>query len=304
MSSRTQAGCATDRRARRRLGRRGRLLSLGGRRGRLLSLGGLLLALLALGAFDPLASASAQPSIEGLWSFNGGKVQIHPGPEGTFVGTVVEPTKFAQCTHNVGEEMWTDMRLQTNGSYWGLHQWFYETAECVKNPTRGPTAWRVLQDSTGASYLLVCFSYPGTTQPTISPTGVTTNATYGPCVKSAEVAPAVGVESFANSVGLPGNQKCYSRRDFRIHLHQPKYDPFEKVLVTLGRHRLSVIRHGNTFAATIDLKGLPRGAFTVRIHITTVLGHRFSGHRTYHTCIPKLKPAKGKRHRTSSHDHG
>jgi hypothetical protein len=261
-----------------------------------------LLALLVIGAFDQLASASAQASIEGLWSFNGGKVQIHPGPEGTLVGTVVEPTKFAQCTHDVGEEMWTGMRLQPDGSYWGLHQWFYETAECLRNPTPGPTAWRVLQDSTGASYLLVCFSYPGTTQPTISPTGVTANVTYSPCVKSAEVAPAGGVESFANSVGLPGNQKCYSRRDFRIHLHQPKYDPFEKVLVTLGRHRLSVIRHGNTFRATIDLKGLPRGTFTVRIHIITVLGHHFSGSRTYHTCIPKLKPAKGKRHRTSSHD--
>jgi hypothetical protein len=162
----------------------------------------------------------------------------------------------------------------------------------------------VLQDSTGASYLLVCFSYPGTTQPTISPSGVTANATYGPCVKSAEVAPAVGVESFAKSVGLPDNEQCYSRRDFRIHLHEPRYDPFKKVLVTIGKRRLSVLRHGNTFAATVDLQGLPRGAFTVRIHITTVLGHRFSGRRTYHTCVPKLKSAKVKRHRSTRHDHG
>lgn len=291
MSSRIQADCATDRRVARK-------------RGRLQSLGGLLLVLLVLGAFDQLATASAQPLIEGVWSFNGGKVAIHSGPEGTLVGTVVEPTKFAQCIHTVGEEMWTDMRLQTDGSYWGLHQWFYETAACQKNTNLGPTAWRVLQDSTGASYLLVCFSYPGTTQPMISPSGVTANATYGPCVKSAEVAPAGGVESFANSVGLPSNQKCYSRRDFRIHLHEPTYDPFKKVLVTIGKHRLSVLRHGNTFAATVDLKGLPRGAFTVRIHITTVLGHRFSGSRTYHTCVPKLKSAKVKRHRSPRHAHG
>jgi hypothetical protein len=291
MYSPTQAARATDRRANRK-------------RRPLLALGVALLALFVLSAFCQLASASAQPGIEGVWSFNGGKVAIHSGPEGTLVGTVVEPTKFAQCIHPVGEEMWTDMRLQADGSYWGSHQWFYETATCPKNPTPGPTAWRVLQDSTGASYLLVCFSYPGTTQPTISPSGVTANATYGPCVKSAEVAPAGGVESFANSVALPSNHKCYSLRDFKIHLHEPTYDPFKKVVVSLGKRRLSVSRHGNIFAATINLKRLPRGTFTVRIHITTVLGRRFSGSRTYHTCIPKLKSAKVKRHLTTRHDQG
>ena len=35
-----------------------------------------------------------------------------------------------------------------------------------------------------------------------------------------------------------------------------------------------------------------KGAFTVKIRATTVLGHHLSASRTYHTCIPKIKPKK------------
>ncbi len=233
-----------------------------------------------------VALASATPAIERVWSFNGGEVAIQAQPGGTFVGTVVEPTKFALCTHPVGEQMWTDMRAQSDGSYWGLHQWFYETAECVHNPTLGPTAWRVVEAPNGAAHLLVCFSAPGGTQPTIAPSGVSAGVTYG-CVNSAEIAPVNAVESFTQATSLPASQKCLSRRIFEIHLYQSRYDPFKQVIATLGGHRLKVKRHGNVFVGTIDLKGLPHGAFTLRIHITTVLGHHISGTRTYHTCASK-----------------
>jgi hypothetical protein len=233
-----------------------------------------------------VASASSASPIERVWSFNGGEVAIQSQPGGTFVGTVVAPTQFAQCTHTVGEQMWTDIRLQPDGSYWGLHQWFYETAECVRNTTPGPTAWQVMEAANGAAYLLVCFSSPGGTQPTIAPSGAEVGVTYG-CVKSTEVAPVAAVESFTQGVSLAGNKRCFSGRVFQIHLHQSRYDPFNQVLVTLGKRRLTVTRHGKVFAATVDLKGLPRGAFTVRIHVTTVLGHHLSGSRTYHTCAAK-----------------
>jgi hypothetical protein len=189
--------------------------------------------------------------------------------------------------------MWTGITLQPDGSYWGKHQWYYETAECVANPQLGLTAWRVFQSPDGAAYLLVCFSSPGGPQPTIAADGATANVSYG-CVRSAEVAPVSGVESFAEAVGLPSAHECYSRRDFQIHFRQSKLDPFRQVVVKLARHTLTVKRHGSVFAATVDLKGLPRGAFTVRVRITTVLGHRISGSRTYHTCVPKIvkKPAR------------
>lgn len=267
---------------------------------------GLTLAAVLLGAGAPVSSAAADP-IEQVWSFNGGEIAIHPGPSGTLVGTVVRPTLFALCSHPVGEEMWTDMRLQPDGSYWGLHHWYFETSACVSNEQRGPTAWRVMETPGGARYLLVCFSSPGGPQPMIAPHGAETQVTYG-CRESARVA-ALPVESgphspagqsrFAQAFGLPGNRKCFSRRVFQIHVKDPRYDPLQTVLVTLGRHRLHVVRHGTLFTATINLRGLPVGTFTVRIRATTVLGHHLSGSRTYHTCAVKHRVR-----RTAAHNHG
>ncbi|MGA2455478.1 MAG: hypothetical protein ABSG93_18375 [Solirubrobacteraceae bacterium] len=267
-----------------------------------------MLLLLLVGACAPVASASAASPIEGVWSFNGGKVAIHPGSDGTLVGTVVAPTKFAQCTHEVPEEMWTDMIQQGDEPYyWGLHQWFYENAECTPNPTLGRTAWRVMEAANGGHYLLVCFSSPeDPTQPTITPNGEHAGVSYG-CdgseVESGHVASLpssegsttrAGVESFSEAVSLPSSKQCVSRRVFQIHLKDPKYDPIKEVVVTLGKRKLVVKRHGNVFATTIDLKGLPRGTFTVRLDVTTVLGHHLSSRRTYHTCATKPKSGKPK----------
>jgi hypothetical protein len=255
--------------------------------------------LVALGVGAGVASAVSP--IERIWSFNGGEVAIQAQPSGTFVGTVVQPTKFALCTHPVGEPMWTEMTRQPDGSYWGRHRWFYETSGCVPNETLGPTAWRVMEAASGSTYLLVCFSSPGGPQPRIAPDGSSVNVSYG-CVRSAEVAAVSAVQSFAHGVSLPSNRKCFSHRLFQIHLHESAHDPFKEVVVTLAKRRIAVKRRGNVFAATINLKGLPRGAFTVRIHVTTVLGHRLSGSRTYHTCA--RMPSKPKRRaRTGHHGH-
>jgi len=253
------------------------------------------LAAVTLGACVLVSAAGASSPIEQVWSFNGGQVAIHPGSGGSLVGTVIQPTQFAQCSHPVGEEMWSEMRLQPDGSYWGLHQWYFESSGCIRNPQRGPTAWRVMEASGGAHYLLACLSSPGGPQPTIAASGAEANVNYG-CRESARIAaiPAqappksrAGRAGFAQAVTLPGNRKCYSRRSFQIHLKDPKYDPLKEVIITIGARKIRVTRHGSRFAATISLKGLPRGTFTVKIRATTVLGHHLSGSRTYHTCIPK-----------------
>jgi hypothetical protein len=244
------------------------------------------------GAASPAASSA---SIEGVWSFNGGTVAIQGQPGGTFNGTVVAPTKFAQCPHPVGEVMWTGMRPQADGSYWGYHQWYFETSECVRNPTLGPTAWRVMQASSGTHYLLVCFSAPGSGQPTVAASGAHTNVSYG-CFESARIAalPSTsGVNGFVRSVSLPSARRCYSRRVFRIHLRDPKYDPLKEVVVTIRGRKVAVVRRKKAFAATINLKGLPPGSFTLRIRATTILGHHLTGSRTYHTCARKPLRQKG-----------
>ncbi len=241
-----------------------------------------------------VASARAESSIEGVWSFNGGKVAIQEAQsEETFFGTVVAPTKFAQCTHPVGERMWTDMRRQPDGSYWGLHQWFFGTEECIPNPSLGPSAWRVLPGKGGSHFLRACFSEPGSNdQPTIAPSGESAHVTFG-CVDSALVAalPEVTPAQFERYVTLPGNKSCIARKRLRIHMRAPKNDPFKKIVVTLdsGRvHRIAKVkRHGGHAVATLSLKGLSTSSFTVTIRLTTVLGDHLSRKRTYGICVRK-----------------
>jgi hypothetical protein len=256
--------------------------------------------LLAVGA----ASAGAASSIEGIWSFNGGQIGVQRLANGTYSGTVVVATEFAECAHPVGQEIWTGMTEQPDGSYRGLHQWYFGPPACNENPERGPTAWRVLQEANGSRYLRVCFSHPGTSQPTIAADGSDRGATYG-CANSALTAllpgaPGSGVAGSKESLTLPSTKKCLSARSFKIHLADPKYDPLKKVTVTLRGHKIrsrkiATARRGNYIVATISLRGLPRGAFTIKIHATTVLGHSLSTSRTYHTCNKKNKRS-GKKH--------
>jgi hypothetical protein len=268
-----------------------------------------------------VASASAASSIEAVWSFSGGKIAIQPEGNGKLEGIVVEPTKFAECTHPVPQQIWKEMTLQPDGSYFGFHQWYNKSSEsggeCTLDPTLGPAAWRVIEEANGSHYLGVCLSHPGTTQPTIAANGSCTGATYGG-VHSLLVSelPTTGTGSGTNggsgssggsggsgssggsstgapkeSLSLPNSKQCLSVRLFKIHLQDPKYDPFKTVSVTIKgyKHKIATARKGNYIVATINLKGLPKGAFTVQIKATTVLGHSLSANRTYHTCKKKSK---------------
>jgi hypothetical protein len=246
-----------------------------------------------------VTTACAASNIEGIWSFNGGQIAVQPLANGTFTGIVVAETKFAECTHPVGEQIWTGMTLQPDGSYRGFHQWYFEESSCAVNPTPGPTAWRVQEAAGGSHYLRVCLSSPGTTQPAIAANGSGSGATFG-CLNSALTAPLPPASGRAGSkerLSLPSARKCLSLRVFRIHLPDPKYDPFKKVSVTIKRHKIPVVRRGKYVVAIINLRGRPRGAFTVKIHATTVLGHSLSATRTYHTCTKKASKTKSKRTR-------
>ena len=264
-------------------------------------------ALLAAFAVLLIGGAAAAPAradapIEAVWTFNGGKVAITKAPGGGFVGTVVSATKFAECTHPVGEEMWTKITLQSDGSYWGLHQWFFDTPECVRNPTLGLTAWRVLQKGE-SRYLRVCLSKPGVNkQPTIAPNGEALNATYG-CINSALVTavPDLKPADFERFVGWPSNRTCLAGRKLRIRISEPKNDPLADISVTLKSGKLVRkarirTRHSGR-VAILGLRGLPRPRFTVTVRLTTVLGQELSRKRHYRLCAAK----KPKRHRHRGH---
>jgi hypothetical protein len=244
----------------------------------------------------------AAPAIEGVWSFNGGRIAVQGAQPGVFSGTVVSPTTFSLCTHPVGEDIWTKMVQQPDGSYWGLHQWFFESSECVRNPALGPTAWRVLQNAQGR-YLRACFSEPGSTlQPTISPSGAVADATFG-CVDSSLVStvPDVSSAHLAHYVSFPRSRSCLNRRTLRIHIHDPVNDPIETIVVTFsggGVARKARVRQEKGGAlAIVNLDGFPASVVVVKVRLTTVLGQHLSGKRRYRRC----PGAKGKRSPAAAH---
>jgi hypothetical protein len=254
-------------------------------------------ALLSVGAAS--AGARAENSeIEYAWTFEHGEVGIKPAANGELVGIVLQPTQFAVCAHEAGEEMWTDLAPQPDGSYWGLHQWF-ANGSCARDPTLGPTAWRVMHKPDGSKYLLVCFSEPGSTsQPTIAPDGTDAGATNG-CVESEPTAPlpvvsngggsgagqnGAEVVSFSTIFALPKTTLCVRRHSLKIGLHDPRRDPLKEVVVKIKRRTVAVVRGVQRLKRGIVLENLPSGSFTLKIVATTVLHQHLTGRRTYHSC--------------------
>lgn len=237
------------------------------------------------------SAASAQADIEAVWRFSGGEVAVQAQPDGSFMGTVIRQTQFAECPHPVGEQMWTQMRLQPDGQYHGEHQWFNVPA-CTYMSPKGRTAWRVLTKPDGAKFLRVCFGKPETgTQPTIAPDGAATNDEQG-CNDSDLVSPLPqGKPSVRTIATLPsqGRKKCLSKRSFRIRLKEPPGDALATARVYVNNKRVGPVRTGDRLTAPVNLRNLPRGRYTVKITATTVLGKTISGTRKYRTCTPKRR---------------
>jgi hypothetical protein len=102
--------------------------------------------------------------------------------------------------------------------------------------------------------------------------------------------------SFGSVVGLPSTKKCVSKRKFRIHIRQPGGIKIQTALVFLNGKKIRVFK-AKFFrklrrAATVNLRGLPKGTFKVRIVVLTTAGDTLKGTRKYHTCTKKRKHKK------------
>ncbi|HEV2812079.1 MAG TPA: hypothetical protein VGW10_02405 [Solirubrobacteraceae bacterium] len=230
------------------------------------------------------APAAAQTSqMEGVWTFSGGQIAVDRQGD-AFVGTVVRPTQLSECVHETGEQIWTDIRLQGDGSYWGKHQYF-QTSDC-SFIDRGNTAYRVLNRG-GQTFLRVCFSKPETPelQPKIAEDGSNTDTNDG-CRDSEFVSPLPSTPpKLSDIVTLPKETKgCASRRKFAIRLKEPPGDALKAAVITLNRKKLNVVKRNGRLTSTVDLRGLPRGRYALKIVATTVRGRSISGTRRYRTC--------------------
>jgi hypothetical protein len=115
-----------------------------------------------------------------------------------------------------------------------------------------------------------------------------------PSLQQLKVGTPVSSKPSAGSVvQLPSNKKCVSRRKFRIHVRQPGGIKIQTALVFVNNKKVRVF-NARFFrklrkTASVNLRGLPKGTFTVKIVVLTTQGDTLRGKRTYHTCTKKQK---------------
>jgi hypothetical protein len=250
-------------------------------------------ALLALALILVAASPAAAQSdpLEAVWSFSGGEIAVDRQPDGSFVGTVVKPTTLAQCQHPNGEKIWTEIRAQPDGQYFGKHQYF-NNSDC-SYVNRGNTAYRLLKNEQGQTFLRVCFSKPETPdlQPSIAPDGKESDTTNDGCRDSDFVSALPATPPKLNDiVTLPKETKgCASRRKFAIRLKEPPGDALLSAKITLNGKSLKVIKSGGRLRSSVDLRGLPKGRYALKIVAKTARGKTIQGTRRYRTCGKKKR---------------
>lgn len=94
-------------------------------------------------------------------------------------------------------------------------------------------------------------------------------------------APAAQTSVLPFKVEVPA--QCTSKRDFVIHIQNVKQFGIVSAVVSIDG---KVVRKlsGKRLLTAIDLRGLPKGTFTVEIVARTRGGRTLHGKRTYHTC--------------------
>ena len=56
----------------------------------------------------------------------------------------------------------------------------------------------------------------------------------------------------------------------------------------MNGRRVAVAR-GKRLTAPVDMRGLPKGRFTVTVILTDSQGRRYRDDRRYHTCVPRKR---------------
>ncbi|HEX8123786.1 MAG TPA: hypothetical protein VF549_21225 [Solirubrobacteraceae bacterium] len=123
-----------------------------------------------------------------------------------------------------------------------------------------------------------------------SPTGVAgppppTEPTPPPQQPPAALPPAFGP---GGVVSAPSNRRCVSRRNFKIRLRNPPGTKIVAAIVKVNKKKVKTVRNVRV-TARVDLRGLPRGRYTVRITILLDDARTIKGKRKYRTCGKKRR---------------
>lgn len=106
-----------------------------------------------------------------------------------------------------------------------------------------------------------------------------------PTTPPAALPPAFGP---GGVVQAPSNRRCVSRRNFKIRLRNPPGTKIVAAIVKVNKRRVKTVRNVRV-TARVDLRGLPRGRYTVSISILLDDGRTIKGKRKYRTCGTKRR---------------
>jgi hypothetical protein len=94
--------------------------------------------------------------------------------------------------------------------------------------------------------------------------------------------------SITSIATLPPTKLCVSRRKFPIRLRGVKTNRIVRAQIKLNGRQVRNIT-GKALSLPIDLRGLPKGTFTVEILTTDSAGKKIVGKRAYRTCAPRRR---------------
>lgn len=92
----------------------------------------------------------------------------------------------------------------------------------------------------------------------------------------------------AQLIAFASNRTCISRRALAIRLKRPDGVTLVSATVFVNGKRVTVVK-GKRLRAPVNLKGLPKGRYTVKITVVTAAGQKITGTRKYRTCAKKVK---------------
>jgi Ca2+-binding RTX toxin-like protein len=104
----------------------------------------------------------------------------------------------------------------------------------------------------------------------------------------ATATPTPPLPKAATLVTIPSTKRCVSRRRLRLRVKKALVGSVRSVEVFVNGKRKTRVT-GRRVGLPVDLRGLPRGTFRVRLKITLADGRVVSDTRKYRTCRPKRR---------------
>lgn len=159
----------------------------------------------------------------------------------------------------------------------------------VDDPLNGTTDWDGQPRTAGArTDIGVDEHVPPATEP--GPVAPAAPAAGAPAPAPAVKPPAGSIRGVkaADLVTLPSAKACVSRRRFRIRLRARKGVTIRSATVRVNGSRVKVVK-GRALTAPVDLRGLPKRRFTVKVTIVTGAGRGLTLSRRYRACAPKRR---------------